>query len=93
MCVCVVLMCVYMRVCVYARVCVVCVSVCVSVLPMLQPPCGGHGKASLACLVMWLMVAPLILVLWWRSGRAKSPRIGLASHPWRYIPYHCRSKA
>ena len=40
-----------------ACVCVcVCVRVCVC--PCCQPPRGGHGNTSLACLVVWPMAAP-----------------------------------
>ena len=34
-----------------------CVHVCVRVCPHCQPPCGGHGNTSFACLMMWLMAA------------------------------------
>ena len=33
-----------------------------------QPLCDGHGNTSFACLMMWLMAAPLSLTTWWRPS-------------------------
>ena len=54
--------------------------------PCCQPPRGGYGNASLACLVMWLMVAPpLSQAVWWRPGRVRVPCVSLAIQQWDYI--------
>ena len=45
-----------------------CVRMCVR-----QPPSGGHGNTSFACLIMWLMVAPHSLTMWWRPGGDRGP--------------------
>ena len=38
---------------------------CTCTCPVLQPPHGGHGNASLDCLVIWLMAA---LPIWSYGG-------------------------
>ena len=50
-----------------------CVHVCVRVCPHCQPPCGGHGNTSFACLMMWLMAASPSLTMWWRPGGVRGP--------------------
>ena len=62
---------VFLCVCVCARVCVCACGVCV-------PSRGGHGNMSFACLVMWLVAAPLSQVMWWRTGRVRDPCVVLA---------------
>ena len=40
-----------------------------------------------ACLMMWLMAAPLSLTMWWRPGGSGVPRVGLASQQWGFITH------
>ena len=56
----------------FISVCV-CVCMCVCVCPCCQPPLGGHGNTSSACLMMWLMAASLSLTVWWRPGGVRGP--------------------
>ena len=42
-------------------------------------------NTTLACLVMWLMVAPLSWAVWWKPGRVRVPSVGIVIQKWDYI--------